>query len=222
MAAQTTNLFLLQDLEDSSLTRGLAEQDLNALRTVADWIKTFVAQPNEELGRAGPVCPFVPGACERKTLWLAAERTTSRSLPDVIELIQDYQQLLLQAQPVGGDDASYKAIFIVFTDLVADRAREFFADVLPQDFKKLSYRDDGVALGEFHARNAGSAIRNAGFRPFRAPVPSLLMRQSVIGDWVFFLDDDDSLSAWARRFGPSAVPALAETLRRTNWRHLES
>ena len=133
MAAQTTNLFLLQDLEDSSLTRGLAEQDLNALRTVADWIKTFVAQPNEELGRAGPVCPFVPGACERKTLWLAAERTTSRSLPDVIELIQDYQQLLLQAQPVGGDDASYKAIFIVFTDLVADRAREFFADVLPQD-----------------------------------------------------------------------------------------
>ena len=48
------------------------------------------------------------------------------------------------------------------------------------------------------------------------------MRQSVIGDWVFFLDDDDSLSAWARRFGPSAVLALAETLRRTNWRHLES
>jgi hypothetical protein len=68
MPAHTANLFLLQDLEDSGRTRQLADSGLNALRTVADWIKTSVVRPNEHLGRAGPVCPFVPCALERKTL----------------------------------------------------------------------------------------------------------------------------------------------------------
>lgn len=28
--------------------------EYDALRTVADWLKTFVVRPNEHLGRAGP------------------------------------------------------------------------------------------------------------------------------------------------------------------------
>jgi hypothetical protein len=56
--AETTNLFLLEDLEDTRRTRELAESDRNALRAVADWTKTFVARPHRDLGRAGPVCPF--------------------------------------------------------------------------------------------------------------------------------------------------------------------
>ena len=76
--------------------------------------------------------------------------------------------------------------------------------------------EDGVVLGEFHARNGGSAIRNPSFQPFKAPVPFLLMRPAVVSDWMFFLDNEDWLSSWARGFGESAVPALAEKLRRTN------
>ena len=48
------------------------------------------------------------------------------------------------------------------------------------------------------------------------------MRPAVIGGWKFFLDNEDWLNKWARRFGESAVQALAEELRRTNWRRLES
>ena len=65
MSAQITNLLSLEDLEDASKTRELAQSDLNALRTVADWTKTFVAKPHRDLGRAGPVCPFVPVAWEQ-------------------------------------------------------------------------------------------------------------------------------------------------------------
>jgi hypothetical protein len=96
MPAQITNLFLLENLEDASRTRELAESDRNALRAVADWTTTFVAKPHRDLGRAGPVCPFVPVAWEHKTLWLAAERSAGRSAPDVIQLIDDYKRLLLQ------------------------------------------------------------------------------------------------------------------------------
>jgi len=49
-------------------------------------------------------------------------------------------------------------------------------------------------------------------------VPFLLMRPAVVSDWVFFLDNEDWLDLWARRFEGLAVRALADQLRRTNWR----
>jgi hypothetical protein len=65
MPAQTTNLFLLEDLEDVGRTSELAQSDRDALAAVADWIKTYVVKPHKDLGRAGPVCPFVPVSLER-------------------------------------------------------------------------------------------------------------------------------------------------------------
>jgi len=40
------------------------------------------------------------------------------------------------------------------------------------------------------------------------------VRYGVISDWKFFLDNEDLFNLWARRFGESAVHALAEELRR--------
>lgn len=221
MPAQVDNLFLPRELEDSDSTRDLAENDLSALRTVANWIETFLTRPHEDLGRAGPVCPFLPRALECRTLWLAPERSANRSVADVVQLLIGYRDLLVRAQPVEGADASYKAIVIVISDLPAHRAADYLGNAQIQHLKRPSYAEHGVVIGEFYARNEGSAIRNQNFHPFKAPVPFLLMRPAVISDWMFFLDDEDWLSLWARRFGESAVPALAEKLRRTNWRRIE-
>ena len=221
MPAQTTNLFLLQDLEDSSRTRTLADSELHALHTVADWIKTFVARPHKDLGRAGTVCPFVPGALERQTLWLAPEQIADRSVQDVVELVNGYKELFRHAQPVDGDGVNYKSIVVVFTDLSADRTKGFFDELLAQ-LGIPSYVDDGLVLGGFYESNAATAIYNPSFRPFTPPVPFLLVRQTVISDWKFYLDNEDWLNFWARRFGESAVQALAAELHRTNWRRLDS
>lgn len=217
MPAQTTQLFLLEDLEDASRTRELAESDRNALRAVADWTRTFVARPHKDLGRAGPVCPFVPVASEHKTLWLAAERSAGRSAPDVIQLINGYKRLLLAAQPVHGDDANNKSIVVVFTDLPAAQAKDFLGGVL-QKIGVSSYVDDGLVMGPFYEGNDGTAIYNPNFRPFTSPVPFLLMRRAAVSDWKFFLNNEDWLRLWARRYGESAVEALADELRRLPWR----
>jgi hypothetical protein len=219
MPVQTTNLFLLQDLEDVSRTEDLAESDREALQAVAGWIKTFVARPHKDLGRAGTVCPFVPGSLERKVLWLAPEQIAGRDEPDVVELVSGYKRLFLETQPTGGDDADYKVIVVVFTDLPADRAQGVFDDVL-QHLAVPSYADDGIVFGPFYEGNEGTALYNSRFRPFQSPVPFLFVRQGVISDWKFFLDKQEWLNLWARRYGESAVQALAEELRRTNWRQL--
>jgi len=221
MPAQTTpaqtDLFLLDDLEDVNRTRELADGDLEALRAVAEWITTFVVNPHKDLGRAGTVCPFVPGSLERKTLWLALEQVADRDMPEVVELMSGYKRLLLDTRPTDGDDVVYNVIVVVFSDLPADRAQGVFDDVL-QQLAVPSYVEDGILFGPYYEGNEGTASYNSSFRPFQSPVPFLFVRHGVAGDWKFFLDDEEWLSFWARRYGESGAQALAEELRGLPWR----
>jgi hypothetical protein len=209
---RTANLFLLEELEDAGTT-----SDLEALRLVADWITRFVAEPNEDLGRPGPVCPFVPGALERRTLWLAPEHVAGLGAADAADLVSRYQGLFKDVEPREGDDAIYKAFAIVLTDLPPDRAQQFFGELLDQ-LAVPSYTEDGFVLGGFYEGNEGTAIYNASFRPFTSPVPFLLMRQAVVTDWKFYVDNGDWLTLWARRYGASGAEVLAEELRGLPWR----
>jgi hypothetical protein len=43
------------------------------------------------------------------------------------------------------------------------------------------------------------------------------MRRAVISDWKFFLNNEDWLRLWARRYGESAVEAFSDELRRFPW-----
>jgi hypothetical protein len=217
MSTRTTDLFLLEDLDDAEKTRKLARSDLDALHTVADWIKNFVVRPHEDLGRAGPVCPFVPRSLERRTLWLAPEQVADRNVAEVVDLVNDYKSLLLAAEPHTGDEADYKVIVIVLTDVSADRAQGVLDDIL-QQLAVPSYVEDGIVFGPFYEGHEGTAIYNASFHPFRSPVPFLFVRRGVVDDWKFFLDKPDWLSYWAHRFRESAAVALADELRHLPWR----
>jgi hypothetical protein len=101
--------------------------------------------------------------------------------------------------------------------LSANRALAVFDDVL-QQLAVPSYVEEGIVFGPFYEGNEGTAIYNASFRPFQSPVPFLFVRHGVISDWKFFLDNEDWLNLWARRYGESAVQVLAEELRRLPWR----
>jgi hypothetical protein len=215
--AAQTNLYLLEDLDDASKTRRLANSDLAALRTVANWVESFVVRPNKDLGRDGPVCPFVPVAKQRKILWLAPEHVAGRSVTDVIQLVDGYKRQFQHSRPVHGDGPHYESLVVVFTDLSVDRTKVLFDDLLKQ-LAVPSYVEEGLVMGPFYEGNEGAAIYNRSFRPFTPPLPFLLMRHAVISDWKFFLDDDEWLNRWAHRYGESAVRPLAEELRRLPWR----
>jgi hypothetical protein len=176
-----------------------------------------VVKPHKDLGRAGPVCPFVPVSLERKTLWLAPEQIADRDVPEVLELMSGYKRLLLDTRPTDGDDVIYNVIVVVFSDLPAGHARGIFDDVI-QHLAVPSYVEDVVLFGPYYEGNEATAIYNSSFRPFQSPVPFLFVRHGVTGDWKFFLDDEEWLNLWARRYGESAVHALAEELRRLPWR----
>lgn len=180
------------------------------------WTRSFVVQPNKDLGRAGPVCPFVPVALEHKTLWLAAERSAGRNTPEVIRLIQGYQRHLLEAQPTSGVGSDHKSIMVVFSDLPPAKAKGFFESAL-KEIGVSSYAEHGLVMGGFYEGNDGTALYNSSFRPFTSPAPFLLIRRAVLSDWKFFLNNPDFFKLWANRYGEAAVNALADELRRLPW-----
>lgn len=111
----TTNLFLLDELEDSDRTSDLGDRDLSALRAVSDWIESYVIRPNQDIGRPGTVCPYLPGSLERSVLWLAPEQIDDRNAAEVVELMNGYKRWLLNTRPTEGDDVIYDVIAVVFS-----------------------------------------------------------------------------------------------------------
>ena len=216
MSIQATDLLLLDDLEADGGARVPEQRDRAALHAVADWIRDFILEPNDELGRAGPVCPFMPTSVERQRMWLAPEHIGDGGAARVIELMGDYKRRLLDAGPPDGGGSEYDVITVVFTDLPADRAQGLFDEVLGE-IAVPSYVADGIVFGPFFQGNRATAIYNDGFRPFQSPVPFIFVRHGVVSDWKFFVDKQDWLTLWARRFGEQGVHALAAELRRLPW-----
>jgi hypothetical protein len=217
MSEPATNLFILENFEEEARTSGLARSDVDALRAIADWIRSYVIKPHQDLGRTGPVCPFVPRSLERRVLWLAPEHIGDRDAPGVAEVLSGYQRLLLDTQPADGEDVAYKVIVVVFTDLAPDRAPGVFDDIL-QQIAVPEYAESGIVFGPFYPGHQGTAIYNSSFHPFRSPVPFMFVRHGVVDDWKFFLESEDFFPAWARRFGESGAQALGEELRHLPWR----
>jgi hypothetical protein len=217
MAAQTTSLLLPEDLETAG---HLAENDRAALMAVSKWIDDYVVRPHAELGRPGTVCPYVPGSLERRTLWFAPEHAADLDGPAVVQLMDDYRRLFLEHAPLDSDDAVYKTILVVFTDLPADRAGALFDQVLTQ-LAADAYEEHGVIFGPYFDGNEAPAVYNHDFRPFEAPVPFIFVRHTVVDDWKFFIDDDTLLDRWARRFGSAGTIAISKQLRRLPWRSAE-
>lgn len=173
------------------------------LAITTQWMRRFLGRPHPDLGRPGPVCPFVPGAIAQDTIWLGSVAATDRR--EIAAIVSNYRDLFLELEPKTGDASMMKAIVIVFPSIDADQAT-IIDDV--QSELKANFVASGLMLGEFHERNEGPGLRNAHFRPLRSPIPSLAIRHMVESD-LPFLDRSlypppiraDFIRSYLRRMG---------------------
>ena len=188
----TKNLFLLEELEDVSRTRSLRK---------AIWMR------------------FAPSQTGSRRSWPGLTRISDALGPCVRSCLEPWSATLFGLRLSGsrtGVCQMLSSSSVVSTSGV-NRAGAFFGDVL-EHLAVPSYVKDGFVMGGFYEGNEGTAIYSTTFRPFTSPVPFLLVRQAVVGDWRFFLDNKDWLNLSARRYGDSGVKALAVELRRLPWR----
>ena len=128
MPARKENLYLMRDLASPKRTGRLSNEDLQALKTIANWTRDSVAQPHPDLGRRGAVCPFVPAALESDTVWFAVEHINHLSERQAADLMNQYKNLFLELNPrevEESEKACTKTILVIFPDLPEDKLGEY-------------------------------------------------------------------------------------------------
>ncbi|MBW4560437.1 MAG: hypothetical protein KME32_04620 [Mojavia pulchra JT2-VF2] len=180
------------------------QQDLPYLVEIWQWMKTFLARPHPDLGRPGPVCPFVPKALKLNYIRLKVIRINNLVHKQIQDIVLAYRDTFLALEPRETEDALNKAIILIFPDVKHEDAPSIIDSVQKQ--LKLLFVESGLMLGEFHKRNETPGLHNLNFRPLRSPIPILAIRFMVESDLPFLQSADDPslrvkyLEAYLKRF----------------------
>ena len=191
--------------------RGL-KSNLDILVPVLEWAETFLARPHKDLGRTGDVCPFVGEALTRESLQLTLvnlkESDEGRFGEIESVVLSNREHFIAKEQGNGTSDNLLNALIMIFPDITEEEAPILIDGV--QKKLKPEFVKSGLMLGEFHARNNSSGLRNPDFRPLRSPVPLLAIRHMMESDLPFLGKMCDSpelriefLTAYLEFLGPS-------------------
>jgi hypothetical protein len=171
--------------------------DANA-QSVRDWLTSFMAKPNANLGRAGAVCPFVPSAIAQDTIRLLSfSGDTIDRLKEITRAEASALQVRMKERP---DQRPLHVTIMLFP--TADSATIDAA----QDQLKEELVDLGLMIGEFHPKHSGPGLHNPNFQPMRAPVPLLVLREMVRQDLVFLSDE--------KRYGKERIQRFVASFHR--------
>jgi hypothetical protein len=200
-------LLSIDDLDHESAMPHAARACTTSLRTAAAWARDYLARPHPDLGRGGPVCPYVPTSLNRRLFHLTVCRIRPGEDPNahVATAVAIYRDWFMRLEPLDSIDAIYKTILILFPDVSSGKAPGVI-DVTQARLKP-SFVEAGLMLGQFHGRPpVDGGLWNADFRPLRAPVSLLAIRYMVPADLPFLRGDRRLLDGYQRAFGDNLPP----------------
>jgi len=194
--------------EARSLGGGGRARESDALQTVAHWAREYLCNPHPDLGRAGDVCPWCRPSIDLRLFWLCTIRGASDAGtwcdPPVLELIDAFHA----CAPGEGDSTQFKTILAIFPDL-----RDCGEIATVHARLKPSFLDSGLMLGEFFADCDKPGVRNRAFRPLRAPLPLLVVREMLEVDIVFLADRPEFVTAYLRKHRDRGRQAISRLLK---------
>ncbi|MER8184865.1 DUF6875 domain-containing protein [Kitasatospora sp. NPDC094015] len=194
-------LFTAADLEPpAAALPPHARRHADALRGVLGWARTYLTAPHPELGRTGPVCPFVGASLRDGRFHLAVRPGLPADRGEVAEAVAVYRDWFLRLAPPGAPRAQFTTVLIVFPDLPTAEAPALI-DRTQLELKG-EFVESGLMLGQFHDLPPDQpGLWNPDFRPLRSPLPMLVIRHMVATDLPFLLADPRHHAAYRRLFG---------------------
>jgi hypothetical protein len=180
----------------------IVERHYASLMQVVDWSHSYLSNPHPELGRKGPVCPFVQPSMQRRLYYMAVEERSSFTPNDIDALLMEYRNWFLTLSPDNGKNAQYKTILILFPNIKSEDIPTLIDET--QARLKPQYVTKGIMIGEFHAGPPDKAgLWNPDFRPLYCPIPMLVIRHMVPTDFPFLKDTRTFIDAYMHTFGDS-------------------
>lgn len=173
-------------------------EPVNILRT---WLDEYLTEPHQDLGRAGPVCPFTRPSIDRRLFWAGISSGGDIDFLSMSDIADDMAEIFPELIPHSGKDAIFRAILAIFPDLV-----DFDTIEKVQSNGKSKFIDKGLMLGQFYPGCTKPGLWNDDFRPLSSPLPMLAVRQMVSTDYPFLMDRSEWMSAYLKRFAPTVPP----------------
>jgi prolyl-tRNA editing enzyme YbaK/EbsC (Cys-tRNA(Pro) deacylase) len=170
------------------------------LDQVVGWARDYLTEPHPELGRQGPVCPYVQTSMEKRLFLLAVCPGRDLDGARIVETVMRYRDWFLEIEPCSGPDALLKTILILFPEIpLCDVSRLIDAT---QEVLKPEYVKKKLMIGEFHPLPPQKGgLWNPDFRPLRAPVPMLVIRHMVPTDFAFLKSEKSFVTAYLDIYG---------------------
>ena len=144
-------------------------------RVLASWLDERVSQRVPQLGRPGPLCPFVPVARRRRSIWICelgdAEAMTALSAAHAFDLL-----------PPGRESqgATHKCALVLLPQgLSAPGVAALADEIKPQLLAK------GMTCGNFHPSADDRSARSREVLVADSPTPLLALRYLHHHDRIF-------------------------------------
>ncbi|MER5688151.1 DUF6875 domain-containing protein [Streptomyces sp. NPDC002205] len=174
------------------------------LAVVLEWVRDYVGQPSPELGRIGPVCPFVLPALQNGAMRLrfhygvdCTDKDQTRSL-----LIDELSSFAATSASPGRSGNSLASVLIVLPD--AGPKGWSLIDDLYLELKAAAVAM-GLMIGQFHPDCDERAVHNESFRVSKAPVCVIAVRHMALHDVLFLRQKRSDFEAYWTRFSEHYV-----------------
>jgi hypothetical protein len=175
-------------------------------KAVVAWVKDFLTRPHPALGRSGEVCPFTTRAVQLDTIRIGE----CLAGPEEAANIQSYMRecfRLFEDIPCTKTTAQFRAIIVAFPNCDSEAGLASLAAVQRALTIHTVFRPR--MLGFFHAESEIEGLRSPAFRPMRAPVPVLAIRELTEYDAPFIARARLLVPIYLWSFGVSGLKRLS-------------
>jgi hypothetical protein len=197
---------LLARLWTRSRPQLLTPSRIASAAEVAAWAREYLMEPHPQLGRKGPVCPFVQAAMNLDRVDIAFEDAVDGSSLRPIRgaLLRHAYDFRRHHQGSTPEDG-FNSRIIVFPHLPPADGRQL--DEIHSELKtKLMEQDTMVSA--FHPLSEKPALANSRFHVFRAPFAAFALRRMDVRDITFLGHNRRAFARYRKRFGAAHAQGL--------------
>ncbi len=171
----------------------------NDFSVIQEWLTEYVSQPNAELGRKGPVCPFMPPAMRANAVeYVFRYDLEGNSEEDLFsQLLGEFEDFDRTAEPISPSRTSLASHLVVMPN--ADATTWLAIDHIYESLKDAAVAR-GLMVAQFHPNCDVRAVRNEAFRVAKSPIAAVAIRRMAPHDILFLNMSAPRFHEYERRF----------------------
>ncbi len=171
----------------------LSPERVKVATEMLDWARRYLGQPHPELGRKGPVCPFIAKTLAANRFFITVHDEVGRSTARIRDIVLSHADAFRVRYPVKKEAAA--SLLLVMPKVAPGVLDEI------HDETKTHLMKRKLMMAAIHPESTRPAIWNPSFPVLRAPIPCFAIRHMVVQDIVFVGHNREAMLTYQRHFG---------------------